>query len=99
MLENELRPRETEAVFPEAISFLGTSEKADVFVELLKKMLPMAKSDDEIVGMEVRAALEVSGTEVKEEVAKVVTDALLATPDMKENALMVAHKILKGLMQ
>jgi hypothetical protein len=101
MREESLIPHEIEkeSVFPEAAAFLGTEhqDKTLLFVKLLKECLPNAKTEKEVVGMEVRAAFEAEGTEVSEEVAHIVTDALLASGEMKEQALMVAHRIMKEL--
>lgn len=95
------RRRQEESVFPEAIPMLGITSEDEVkrFVTLLKETLPTAKSDNEMIAMEVRAALEVAGTEDLEEVAKVVTDAILINHEVQENALMVAHRILRSKLQ
>ena len=103
MREESIMPQkhEEESVFPEAIPVLGIVEEDKVkqFVTVLKEALPTAKSDQEMIAMEVRAALEIEGTEELEKAAKVVTTALLANAEMKENALMVAHRILRSKLQ
>jgi hypothetical protein len=101
MREESLIPHEieNESVFPVAATFLGKEnrDKTALFVKLLKESIPNAKTEEEVVGMEVRAAFEVEGSEISEEVAQIVTDALLASGEMKERALMVAHRIMKEL--
>ena len=103
MREESLIPRrrEQETVFPESVPILGITgeEKVKQFVTILRETLPTAKTDTEMIAMEVRAGLEVAGTEDTEEVARVVTDAILADPEVKESALMVAHRILRSVVQ
>ncbi|MFC1517434.1 hypothetical protein ACFL5G_02635 [Candidatus Margulisiibacteriota bacterium] len=95
------RQRQEESVFPESAPMFGITgeEKVKQFVAILKKALPTAKSDNEMIAMEVRAGLEVEGTENLEEVAHIVTNALLANEEIRENALMVAHRILRSVLQ
>ncbi|MBU0580364.1 MAG: hypothetical protein KKA19_04225 [Candidatus Margulisbacteria bacterium] len=103
MSEEELLPRQRheESVYPEIIPILGITgeDKVKSFVAVLKETLPTAKSENEMIAMEVRAALEIEGTKNLEEVAKVVTQAIFANTEMKESALMVAHRILRSVAQ
>lgn len=103
MREENLIPREIEreTVFPDLAPIFGvdSEDKVKRFVTMLKGSLPTAKSDEEMIAMEVRAGLEVAGTENLEEVAHIVTDAILSSREIKESALMVAHRILRERVQ
>ncbi len=103
MREESLIPQEIgrEEVIPEIMAMSGRSDTASIeaFMKELHEVLPTARSDEEMIAMEVRAALHIGHPDISEEVAHIVTDALCASAEMKERALMVAHKILRAHLQ
>jgi hypothetical protein len=101
MFEESLVPREIERgeLFPEGIPFeSGDLDKSQDYICALKETLPLAKSDEEMVAMEVLAALNVAGVEESAEISKVLTNALLNNPAEKEKAIMVAQQILRSIV-